>query len=109
MELPDITQLTEQQWDQLVASIQQAKVAKALLKEQEVAALRAEIAGSVGAINALIGPENPPIPSFDSIRGLRKFTRQQMHDNAGWAIEVILEYMEKIALVIRDVAQNESN
>ena len=109
MALPDINQWTEQEWDQLVAAIQQAKVAKALLKEQEAAALKAGIAGSVGAIDALIGPENPATPSFDSLRELQKFTRPQKHDNAGWAIEVILEYMEKMALVIRDIAENESN
>ena len=107
MELPDVTQLTEQQWDQLVAAIQQARVAKKIERQQTAEALKADIIGSVESIDALIGPENPLGPSFASLRELQKFTREQKHANAGWAIEVILEYMEKMALVIRDIAKNE--
>ena len=107
MELPDITQLTEQQWDQLVAAIQQAKEVKRIERELEQAALKKEVSNSPAALDALIGPDTGATPGFGSIAALKAFTDQQIQGNLVLAVRKLLDNEDKIARILRDVAKTQ--
>ena len=104
MELPDITQLTEQQCDQLVAAIQQAKVAKEIERQQEAEALVSGIGDAVQAVIDLLGPESPTAPALTSIRAVRLYTNAQMASNSGVAHSLTFQGMEILAEAVRDIA-----
>ena len=106
MELPDITQLTEQQWDQLVAAIQQAKATRRIEWELEQAALKEGVSNSPAALDALIGPDTGATPGFDSIAALKAFTDEQIASNLVLAIRELLDN-DKIARILRDVAKTQ--
>ena len=103
MELPDITQLTEQQWDQLVAAIQQAKVAKEIERQQEAEALLSSIGGAISSVKALIGPDNPTVPGLNSLTEIQKYTDAQMAANAGKAHRLTFIGMEILARAVEDM------
>jgi hypothetical protein len=111
MELPDVTQLTEQQWDQLVAAIQQAREAKEIERQLEHDALSGDISSSVAALDKLIGPLDPPRPTMTrvtsggaSIREMRTFNAAELGANSGLAHAMSLAALEKLAVTVRNIA-----
>ena len=104
MELPDITQLTEQQWDQLIAAIQQAKVAKEIERQQEAEALVSGIGDAVQTVTDLLGPENPTAPALTSLREVRLYTAAEMGANTGLAHTLAFQAIEILAEAVRDIA-----
>jgi len=104
MELPDITQLTEQQWDQLVAGIQQAKEAKRIQQQQAQEALKTSISGVTTELRALIGPDSPITPSMGSLTEVQLYSGDQMVTHARLALPLIFEDMEKLARAVENLA-----
>lgn len=104
MELPDITQLTEQQWDQLVAAIQQAKVTKEIERQQEAEALKTSISGVTTELRTLIGPDSPTTPSMNSLTEVQLYSGDQMVTHARLALPLIFADMEKLARAVENLA-----
>ena len=104
MELPDITQLTEQQWDQLVASIQQAKETRRSEREQALWTLKKGVWSATGELDRLIGPDQPLIASVDSLTEMSLFTDQQIQNNLVKAVKSLRSITERIARTVRDMA-----
>lgn len=104
MNLPDITRYTEAQWDQLIASLQQAKVTKEIERQQAQEALKTSISGVTTELRTLIGPDNPTTPSMDSLTEVQKYTGDQMVTHARLALPLIFEDMEKLARAVENLA-----
>jgi hypothetical protein len=104
MDLPDITQYTEAQWDQLIASLQQAKVTKEIERQQAQEALKTSISGVTTELRTLIGPDNPTTPSMGSLTEVQKYTGDQMVTHARLALPLIFEDIEKLARAVENLA-----
>lgn len=109
MELPDINQFTEQQWDQLVAAIQQAKVTKKIERQQEAEALKGNITDVVPALNLLIGPDKPTVPSANSLSEMKLYTATQAAALVGPALVKIILVVDKLARAVRDLAKAQAD
>lgn len=78
---------------------------KAFQDEKSAAGERAaRIQNAIDSLTGLIGPEEGE-PSLDSIRGVSRFSDEDIQGNAVLAIRLILQGMEQIALITRDLAE----
>lgn len=105
MPLPDINLLTESEWDQLIAAIQQAKVTKEIERQQAQAALKGSISGVTTEITQLIGPDNPITPSMNSLTEVQLYSGDQMVQHARLALPLIFEDIEKLARAVDKLAE----
>ena len=103
MAIPDVNQWTEQEWDQIIAAIQQAKVTKEIQKQQEAEALLSNIGEAISSVQALIGPDNPTVPGLNSLTEIQRYTDAQMAANAGKAHRLTFIGMEILARAVEDI------
>ena len=103
MAIPNVNQWTEQEWDQIIAAIQQAKVAKEIERQQEAEALLSNIGGAISSVQALIGPDNPTVPGLNSLTEIQLYTNAQMAANAGQALRLTFMGMEILARAVEDM------
>lgn len=65
---------------------------------------KAAIYGSIDALTALIGPDQPTAPAMGSITEVRLYSEADMHAHAGLGLALAFEGLELLARATRDIA-----
>ena len=65
---------------------------------------RQRITQAVDSLTALLGPADPQTPGLGSIREMRAYPPEMLHEHAGIAIAKLLEGLEILTATTRDLA-----
>ena len=100
----DISTLTRDQLADLITEADQRLRALVVEEQEQAIARREQVAAAVGQLDALIGPDNPAAPGMTSLTEVRKYSREDMHANAGLGLELAFQALELLARTTRNIA-----
>lgn len=87
----------------LIEQIQELLQERQALREAAASEVDVSILDSVAKLDALLGPEEGPA-GLDSIRAVRKFSQEDMHENAGLGLELAFLALQLLTETTRDIA-----
>lgn len=96
--------MTSAQINEFIQSAQRAYDEARILEETIKGERDLRIYKAITDINGLIG-ENDGVPALNTIRGVRNYSDEDIENNVALAIRLILDGMEQIALITRDLAE----
>lgn len=103
MPLPDISDLSTMELAELGRQIALQYKQSTAAKEFSDASNRAKINEAIDDLNTLLG-EVGVAPNLDSIRGVMGYSDQQLAENSGLALRLVLIGMERLTQTVLDIA-----
>ena len=96
MAIPDISKLHGQELMKLIEQANQQYM-------QERSNAQSNLAGARTALDSLIGPNNPTVPSMTSLTEVQLYTNAQIAGNVALAVRLAFKATEQLARILRDV------
>ena len=100
----DLGSMDDAGLSKLIEDIQALLVQRQAEREARQADVDVSILDAVAKLDVLLGPEEPAAPGLDSIREVRMFSQEDMHENAGLGLGLAFLALQLLAETTRDIA-----
>jgi len=103
--MTELTTMADADLQRLVDDVRAEMQRRIAEREAEKSARDTAIHGSIAALTALIGPDNPTTASTNTLTEVQLYTNAQMAANAGLAHRLTFVALERLARTVRDIAR----